>query len=500
MADDKALTTRAADFSAWYNEIVQRAELADYSPVRGSMIIRPYGYGIWENMQRALDDMFKATGHQNAYFPLFIPLSFITREAEHVQGFAKEMALVTHTRLIKGADGTLVPDPESKLEEPLVVRPTSETIIYDAFSRWVQSYRDLPLLINQWANVVRWEMRTRMFLRTSEFLWQEGHTAHATEAEAEEEAVRMLGVYREFQDEWLALGVITGRKSPAERFPGADRTYALEALMQDNRALQSGTSHMLGQNFARQFDLKFQAESGQEEYAWNTSWGTSTRMVGGMIMSHGDDSGLILPPRIAPIQVVIIPIYRKDEERAMVLEKAEFVANALRAEKVRVHIDARDTMKPGPKYYEWERKGVPMRIEIGPRDVAAKKVMTVMRTEWPGGERKEAMEETVAITTIPRRLDEYQRFLLQRAVERREANSHRGIEEYDRLREIIEGDGGFVYAGWCGSPECEERVKTETKATIRVLPSEEFRSQQAPKRCAVCGSPAQEEAVWARAY
>ncbi|HSJ32776.1 MAG TPA: proline--tRNA ligase [Longimicrobiales bacterium] len=500
MADDKALTTRAADFSAWYNEIVQRAELADYSPVRGSMIIRPYGYGIWENMQRALDDMFKETGHQNAYFPLFIPLSFITREAEHVEGFAKEMALVTHTRLIKGPDGTLIPDPESKLEEPLVVRPTSETIIYDAFSKWVQSYRDLPLLINQWANVVRWEMRTRLFLRTAEFLWQEGHTAHATEAEAEEEATRMLGVYREFQDNWLALGVITGQKSPAEKFPGADRTYALEALMQDNRALQCGTSHMLGQNFARQFDLKFQAESGQEEYAWNTSWGVSTRMVGGLVMTHGDDSGLVLPPRIAPIQVVIVPIYRKDEERTLVMEKAQFIANALRAEKVRVHIDARDTMKPGPKYYEWERKGVPMRIEIGPRDVAAQKLMTVMRTEWSGGERKESLDELAAMTLIPQRLDAYQRFLLQRAVERREASSHRGIEDYDRLREIVEGDGGFVYAGWCGSAECEQKVKEDTKATIRVLPSAEFRSEDAPKRCTVCGSASHAEAVWARAY
>ncbi|MBR9988973.1 MAG: proline--tRNA ligase [Gemmatimonadetes bacterium] len=500
MADDKALTTREADFSAWYNEIVQRAELADYSPVRGSMIIRPYGYGIWENMQRALDDMFKATGHQNAYFPLFIPLSFITREAEHVEGFAKEMALVTHTRLIKDADGTLVPDPASKLDEPLVVRPTSETIIYDAFSRWVQSYRDLPLLINQWANVVRWEMRTRMFLRTSEFLWQEGHTAHATEAEAEEEATRMLGVYREFQDDWLALGVITGVKSPAEKFPGADRTYSLEALMQDNKALQCGTSHMLGQNFARQFDLKFQAESGQEEYAWNTSWGVSTRMVGGVVMTHGDDSGLVLPPRVAPIQVVIVPIYRKDEERTLVLEKAEFVANALRAERVRVHIDARDSMKPGPKYYEWERKGVPMRIEIGPRDVAAQKVMTVMRTEWTGGDRKEAMDETAAITVIPKRLEDYQRFLLKRSIERREAASHRGIDDYDAMRTIIEGDGGFVYSGWCGSEDCERKVKDELKATIRVLPSEEFRSPDQPQQCVVCGGASQAEAVWARAY
>ncbi|HEX6307903.1 MAG TPA: proline--tRNA ligase [Longimicrobiales bacterium] len=500
MADDRSLTPRATDFSAWYNELVQRAELADYSPVRGSMIIRPYGYALWENMQRALDDMFKATGHQNAYFPLFIPLSFIAREAEHVEGFAKEMALVTHTRLIHGPDGTLIPDPESKLEEPLIVRPTSETIIYDAFAKWVQSYRDLPLLINQWANVVRWEMRTRLFLRTSEFLWQEGHTAHASEVEAQEEAERMLGVYREFQDEWLALGVITGLKTPAEKFPGADRTYALEALMQDNRALQCGTSHMLGQNFARQFELKFQAESGQEEYAWNTSWGVSTRMVGGLVMTHGDDTGLVMPPRVAPVQVVIVPIYRKDDERAAVLAKADAVAAALRAEKLRVHVDARDNLKPGPKYYEWERKGVPMRIEIGPRDVAAQKVMTVMRTEWSGGERKVSLDEAAATAVIPRQLEDYQRFLLRRSIDRREANSHRGIEDYARLREIVEGDGGFVYAGWCGSVDCEQKVKEETKATIRVIPLPEFRSPDAPKRCAVCGAAAQAEVVWARAY
>ena len=501
MADDKALTTRAHDFSAWYNELVQRAELADYSPVRGCMVIRPYGYGIWENMQRALDDMFKATGHQNAYFPLFIPLSFIAREAAHVEGFAKEMALVTHTRLIQGPDGGLIPDPASKLEEPLIVRPTSETIIYDAFSKWVRSYRDLPLLINQWGNVVRWEMRTRLFLRTAEFLWQEGHTAHATEAEAEEEARRMLGVYREFQDDWLALGVITGQKTPAEKFPGAVRTYALEALMQDNRALQTGTSHMLGQNFARQFDLKFQAESGQEEYAWNTSWGSTTRLVGAVVMSHGDDGGLVLPPRVAPIQVVIVPIYRSDGERTLVMEKAETISNVLRQERVRTHIDARDTLKPGPKFYEWERKGVPIRIEIGPRDVAAQKLTVVLRTDiLQDVPRKESIDEAVALMTIPRRLDDYQRALRAAATDRRERNSHRGVADYATLREIIEADGGYVYAGWCGSADCEAKVKEETKATIRVIPDEEFRSAERPARCAVCGGAAREEAVWARAY
>jgi prolyl-tRNA synthetase len=500
MADDKALTTRAEDFSAWYNEIVQRAELADYSPVRGCMVIRPYGYAIWELMQRALDDMFKATGHQNAYFPLFIPLSFIAREAKHIEGFAKEMALVTHTRLIQGEDGNLIPDPESKLDEPLIVRPTSETIIYDAFSKWVQSYRDLPLLINQWGNVVRWEMRTRLFLRTAEFLWQEGHTAHATEAEAEIEARQMLGVYRDFQENWLGLGVITGAKTPAEKFPGADTTYALEALMQDNRALQSGTSHMLGQNFAKQFDLKFQSEAGTEEYAWNTSWGSTTRLIGALVMTHGDDNGLVLPPRMAPIQAVIVPIYRKDDERALVLDKANAIAKLLRERGVRVHIDARDHMKPGSKYYEWERKGVPIRIEIGPRDVAASKLVLVMRRELAGMPRKDIVDEAEAIASIPDRLQRFQDALLAAAIERREQNSHRGVSDYARLREIIEGPGGFVFAGWCGSTECEQKVKEDTKATIRVLPHEEWRSADQPTVCAVCGRAAQAEAIWARAY
>jgi len=500
MAEDRGLTSRVADFSAWYNEVVQRAELADYSPVRGSMIIRPYGYGIWELMQQALDEMFKATGHQNAYFPLFIPLSFIAREAEHVEGFAKEMALVTHTRLVHDINGELIPDPESKLEEPLIVRPTSETIIYDAFAKWVQSYRDLPLLINQWANVVRWEMRTRLFLRTAEFLWQEGHTAHASEAEAEDEATRMLGVYRRFQDEWLALGVITGMKSPAEKFPGAERTYALEALMQDNRALQCGTSHMLGQNFARQFELKFQAESGQEEYAWNTSWGTSTRMIGGLIMAHGDDTGLVLPPRVAPIQVVMVPIYRSDEEQAVVVAKAQAVADALRARGLRVHVDGRDTLKPGPKFYEWERKGVPLRVEVGPRDVAAGRLMLVLRQELAGLARKESVEEATAVTELPDRLERYQQALLEAAIQRREAHSHRGVDSYRRLQEIIEGTGGLVYTGWCGNAACEAKVKEDTKATIRVLPAAEFRTPESPRTCVVCGEAAQVEAVWARAY
>jgi prolyl-tRNA synthetase len=487
MADDKNFTTRAADFSAWYNEVVQRAELADNSPVRGCMVIRPTGYAIWENMQRALDDMFKATGHQNAYFPLLIPQSFIEREAKHIEGFAPEVAVVTH------AGG-------SKLEEPYVIRPTSETIIYYMFAKWVQSYRDLPLLINQWANVMRWEMRTRMFLRTSEFLWQEGHTAHKDEAEAEAETLQMAGVYRTFMEEWIAMPVIVGRKTDSERFAGAMRTYSCEAMMQDNKALQAGTSHNLGQNFAKQFDLKFQSEAGTEEYAWNTSWGVSTRLIGGLIMTHGDDNGLVIPPRLAPTQVVIVPIYRSDDEKKLVLDKANEVAAHLRGRGVRVHVDARDSMKPGPKYYEWERKGVPMRIEIGPRDVAAGKLMLVMRIEIDGMARKEPMEEAAAIAEIPSRLERFQNALLERARTRREANSHRGVTDYAKLREIVEGPGGFVYAGWCGSAECEAKVKEETKATIRCIPFEEFRSPTSPEKCLVCDSASKHEVIWARAY
>ncbi|HEX6558208.1 MAG TPA: proline--tRNA ligase [Longimicrobiales bacterium] len=487
MADDKALTRRTDDFSAWYNEVVLRAELADYSPVRGSMVIRPWGYAIWERMQRALDDMFKETGHQNAYFPLLIPKSFLEREAKHIEGFAPEVAVVTH------AGG-------KELEEPLVIRPTSETIIYAMFSKWVQSYRDLPLLINQWANVVRWEMRTRLFLRTSEFLWQEGHTAHVNEAEAQEETIRMLNVYRTFMEQWMCMPPLIGRKTDSERFAGAVRTYACEALMQDNRALQAGTSHMLGQNFSKQFDLKFQTEAGSEDYAYNTSWGVSTRLVGGLVMTHGDDNGIVVPPWLAPIQAVIVPIYRSDEERTLVLEKAHQVSNVLKAEQVRTHVDARDTLKPGAKFYEWERKGVPMRIEIGPKDVANQKVVVVMRTETPGVQRKEIIDESVALMTIHTRLNDYQRALREGAIERRNAHSHRDVADYTKLRELVEADAGFVYGGWCGSAECEQKVKEETKATIRCLPFEEFRSSKKPAKCLVCGGAATEEAVWARAY
>ena len=489
MADEKKLTTRAEDFSAWYNEVVLRAELADYSPVRGCMVIRPQGYGIWERMQRALDDMFKATGHVNAYFPLFIPESFMHKEAEHVEGFAPETAVVTH------GGG-------KKLEEPLVVRPTSETIIYSMFAKWVQSYRDLPLLMNQWANVVRWEMRTRLFLRTLEFLWQEGHTAHATHDEAEEEARRMLGVYRDFMEGYMAMPVITGQKSDAEKFAGALRTYSCEAMMQDNKALQAGTSHNLGQNFAKAFDLTFQSESGSIEHAWNTSWGVSTRLIGGLIMTHGDDNGVRVPPLLAPVELVIVPIYRSDEERARVLEAAEGLLGRLRdwerrePGRLRIHLDARDGIKPGAKYYHWELRGVPLRLELGPKDIDKHQCVLVRRDTR---EKKFVSLDTVGEDVVDL-LSAMQHDMLTAARERMDRNTIRERISYDRFKEIMEGDGAFVFAGWCGDKACEQAIKEETKATIRVLPDEEFRSAEPPTHCLRCGAAATAEALWARSY
>jgi len=489
MADDKKLTTRADDFSAWYNEIVLRAELADYSPVRGCMVIRPAGYGIWERMQAALDEMFKNTGHRNAYFPLLIPQSYLQREAAHVEGFAPELAVVTH------GGG-------KELEEPLVIRPTSETIIYSMFAKWVQSYRDLPLLINQWANVVRWEMRTRLFLRTLEFLWQEGHTAHATAEEAEEEAKKMLGVYRDFMEGWMAMPVITGLKSDSERFAGALRTYSCEAMMQDNKALQAGTSHELGQNFAKVFDLKFQSEAGTIEYAWNTSWGVSTRLVGALVMTHGDDVGLQVPPLLAPIELVIVPIYRTDDDRDRVLEAAARIKQSLfewerrDAYKLRVHIDMRVGMKPGAKYYDWEMRGIPVRMELGPRDLDQNQAVLARRDT--------RVKKTVSLDAIGEEVEELlqlmQQDMLSAARERREKNSIRGGITYDRFREVMEGDGAFVYAGWCGGAACEATIKEETKATIRCLPDEEFQSAEPATTCLHCGKPSTTEALWARAY
>ncbi|MGQ0765426.1 MAG: proline--tRNA ligase [Gemmatimonadota bacterium] len=489
MSDDKKLTTRAADFSAWYNEVVLRAELADYSPVRGCMVIRPDGYGIWERMQRALDDMFKASGHRNAYFPLFIPESFLHKEAEHVEGFAPEAAVVTH------GGG-------KKLDEPLVVRPTSETIIYSMYAKWVQSYRDLPILINQWANVVRWEMRTRLFLRTLEFLWQEGHTAHATHDEAESEALTILGIYRKFMEEWMAMPVVTGLKTDSERFAGALRTYSLEAMMQDNKSLQAGTSHNLGQNFARAFELSFQAESGAMEYAWNTSWGVSTRLVGGLVMTHGDDNGLRLPPRLAPTEIVIVPIWKSDEERARVLDAAAKLAADLRGwggrgdDRLRVHVDGRDGMKPGAKYYDWELRGVPLRIELGPRDLDRNGCMSARRDN----REKTSLSLDGLASAAAGVLATVQAEMFEAALARREANSIREEITYDRFREVMGGPGAFVFAGWNGDPAVEARVKEETKATIRCIPQVEFATPSGPSRCMVTGEPAKHQVVWARAY
>jgi prolyl-tRNA synthetase len=478
----KALTPRAVDFSAWYNEIIARAELADYSPVRGCMVIRPNGYAIWEQMQWALDRMFKDTGHQNAYFPLFIPQSYLSREAEHVEGFAPEVAVVTH------GGG-------KELDEPLIIRPTSETIIYAMYAKWIQSYRDLPLLINQWANVVRWEMRTRLFLRTTEFLWQEGHTAHATESEAEEEARRMLGVYRTFMEEWMAMPVLTGRKTDSERFAGALRTYSTEALMQDNKALQAGTSHNLGQNFSRAFEVTFQTAAGDLDHVWNTSWGVSTRLVGALIMTHSDDAGLVCPPRLAQYQVVIVPIYKSEEERGTVLDASDRLRRELAAGGIRVHLDARDGMKPGAKYYEWEGRGVPLRLEVGPRDVAAGSVVLARRT----GGKKETLAMDGIVGRVTATMDKLQADLFAAALARREAASLRGVTK-EQFIARMENEGGLVYAGFCGSGTCEAEIKEQTKATIRVLPDEEFRSPVPPTTCLWCGRPSVAEAVWAKAY
>lgn len=489
MTDDKKLTKRADDFSAWYNEVVLRAELADYSPVRGCMVIRPRGYGIWERMQHQLDTMFKDTGHENAYFPLLIPESFLKKEAQHVEGFAPVTAVVTH------GGG-------KKLEEPLVIRPTSETIIYAMFAKWVQSYRDLPLLINQWANVVRWEMRTRLFLRTLEFLWQEGHTAHATHDEAEEETRKMLGVYRDFMEGYMAMPVVTGLKTESEKFAGALRTYSCEGMMQDNKALQAGTSHNLGQNFAKAFDLKFQAEDGGTEFAWNTSWGVSTRMIGGLVMTHGDDKGLRVPPLLAPIEIVIVPIWRSDEDKGRVRAAAALLKESLLAwerrvpGRLRVHVDDREGIKPGAKYYEWELRGIPLRMELGPRDIDQNQAIMVRRDT---GEKRAVSLDSVGEDAADL-LHLIQASMLINARERREQNSIRGGITYERFREVMDGDGAFVYAGWCGDPACEAAVKQETKATIRVLPDEEFRSAEPPKNCLKCGRTSTAEALWAKAY
>jgi len=472
------LTRRDKDYAQWYVELVQRAELADYTPVRGCMVIRPHGYAIWENMQRALDGMFKATGHQNAYFPLFIPESFMKKEAEHVEGFAPHCAVVTH------GGG-------KELEEPLYVRPTSETIIWAMYKQWIQSYRDLPLLINQWANVVRWEMRPRLFLRTCEFLWQEGHTAHATEAEAEEEAVRMLEVYRRFAEGFMAVPVIPGLKTEAEKFAGAVRTYCIEAMTQDKRAIQAGTSHMLGQNFAKAFDVTYQDEGGQRQYVWATSWGVSTRLVGALVMAHSDDQGLVLPPRLAPIHVVIIPIYRSAEERSATLAFAAGIRDALPKDLV-VRLDDREQYQPGWKFNEWELKGVPLRIEVGPRDVAAGQAVFARRDT---GEKRPVARERI-VGEVATTLDTIQRALFDKALAFRRANTH-AVKSYGEFKERLEAEGGFFEADWGGTTEQELRIQEETKATIRCIPREGG-EPQGP--CFLTGGRAHARVILAKAY
>jgi len=477
------VTPRSEDYSRWYTDVVQRAELADYSPVRGSMVIRPYGYALWENLQRALDGMFKETGHQNAYFPLLIPLSFMQREAEHVEGFSPEFALVTH------GGG-------KELEEPLVIRPTSETIINAMFAKWIKSYRDLPVLLNQWGNVVRWEMRTRLFLRTTEFLWQEGHTAHETEDEARAETRQMLDIYARLAEEWAATPVIRGRKSEAEKFAGAVDTYAIEALMGDRKALQAGTSHYLGQNFARVFEIQFLDRNNELQHPYQTSWGASTRLVGMAVMVHGDDQGLVLPPRIAPHEVVVVPIARSDAaERGAVMEGAGRLRDELAGSGIRVVLDDREEVTPGFKFNEWEMKGVPVRIELGPRDLAEGRVV-VARRDQPGREGKRAMPLTGISKAVRQVLDDVQDALYQRALTFLKQNSHRPAS-YQEMKDTLADSGGFQYARWCGSAVCEQAVKSETQATIRVIPFDQPHDQA---RCIKCGEPAAEEVVFARAY
>jgi prolyl-tRNA synthetase len=458
------ITKRSDDYNQWYIDVVTRAEMADYAPVKGCMVIRPWGYAIWERMQRALDDMFKATGHSNCYFPLLIPQSFLQKEAEHVKGFAPECAVVT-----RGGD--------KELDEPLVIRPTSETIIWAMYKKWIQSWRDLPLLYNQWANVVRWEMRTRLFLRTAEFLWQEGHTAHATAQEAVEEAARILGIYRIFAEEWMAMPVLTGRKSEGQKFPGAETTYTIEALMQDGKALQAGTSHYLGQNFAKAFDVQFQNRDKQLEYVYATSWGVSTRLVGALVMSHSDDAGLVLPPKLAPLEVVIVPILKAGADNTATRTAAYRIAEPL-DEKVRVRVDDRDNVSPGWKFNEWELKGVPIRLEIGPKDVEKNQVVLVRRDT---GQKTPLAQDAVTFE-VPGILGQIQDSLLKAARDRLVANC-RTVGSYDEFRKVVEGQGGFVYAPWCGSPECEARVGQETKATIRLIPDG---AEECPA-CMVCG-------------
>ena len=484
------ITKRSEDYSQWYLDVVKEAQLAEHSPVRGSMVIKPTGMALWENMRNALDEMFKETGHENAYFPLFIPKSFLSKEAQHVEGFAKECAVVTHSRL-KSVEGGVEVDPDSRLEEELIVRPTSETIIWDTYRNWIQSYRDLPILVNQWANVVRWEMRTRLFLRTMEFLWQEGHTAHATREEAVDETLQMLEVYRSFAEDYMAMPVITGVKTASERFAGAEDTYCIEALTQDGKALQAGTSHFLGQNFAKAFNVTFQDKDGEHKLVWATSWGVSTRLIGGLIMTHSDDNGLVIPPKLAPKQVVIVPIYRSDEEQEAVFEYGHTLLAELKAKGIRAHMDTRDTYKPGFKFAEHEARGIPLRIAIGPRDVQNNKVELARRDTF---EKNITDREGIA-DTISELLETIQKDLFQRALQRRDELTTE-VESYDEFKQVLEEKGGFIYAHWDGTPETEERIKNETKATIRCIPM----GESTPGKCMVTGNDSKKKVLFARAY
>ena len=488
----KGLTKRAENYSQWYNDLVVKADLAEQSAVRGCMVIKPYGYAIWENMPRQLDDMFKATGHVHAYFPLLIPKSFLSREADHVEGFAKECAVVTHYRLKNNPDGSgVVVDPEARLEEELIIRPTSETIIWNTYKNWIHSYRDLPILCNQWANVFRWEMRTRMFLRTAEFLWQEGHTAHATREEAMEEAVKMLNVYADLAEKYMAVPVIKGVKSANERFAGALETYTIEAMMQDGKALQSGTSHFLGQNFAKAFDVKFINKENQLEYVWATSWGVSTRLMGALIMTHSDDNGLVLPPHLAPIQVVIVPIYKNNEQLAVLDSRVAPIVERLRNMGISVKYDNADNRRPGFKFADYELKGVPVRLALGGRDLE-NGTIEVMR-------RDTLEKETVALEGIEeyvaKLLEDIQANIYQKALKHR-AEMTTSVDTYEEFKEQIE-KGGFILAHWDGTPETEEKIKEETKATIRCIPLD---GDKTPGKCMVTGKPSAQRVVFARNY
>ncbi|WP_339755744.1 proline--tRNA ligase [Algoriphagus aquimarinus] len=491
----KGLPKRSEDYSLWYNELVKKADLAENSAVRGCMVIKPYGYSIWEKMQAELDRMFKETGHSNAYFPLFIPKSFLSKEAKHVEGFAKECAVVTHYRLKNAEDGSgVIVDPDAKLDEELIVRPTSETVIWSTYKNWVQSYRDLPLLVNQWANVVRWEMRTRLFLRTTEFLWQEGHTAHATKKEAEVETMQMMNVYAQFAEDFMALPVVRGRKTESERFAGADDTLCIEALMQDGKALQAGTSHFLGQNFAKAFDVKFATKEGGLEYVWGTSWGVSTRLMGALIMAHSDDNGLVLPPKLAPIQVVIIPIYRKDEELDAITEKANEIIAELRKVGVSVKYDNRDTYKPGWKFAEHELKGVPLRIAIGPRDLE-NGTIEIARRDTLTKEQFELASQPIS-EKITSMLEDIQTSIYTRALNFK-GEMTTEVNSWDEFKEVLEEKGGFLSAHWDGTAETEEKIKDLTKATIRCIPLD--RKEEAGV-CVYTGQPSTGRVLFAKAY